>query len=282
MRIAGFSAIVLPAVLAIWIFVVGAAKSAEKEILFPIVTHVGNHNSYLYMLNPSSKYWMRGELEERSPGRGGSHKPINIAPGSMSSSFPNWDFAGPGEWKRGWARARYHFTGVSEADKERVENLRLLAWTELILLERKGWRGDPTNPLLAVASIPAVEPALEFRVAGIHRKNPRAEGEPEAEAAIVILNPSEEPIQIEVTLFHYNNEEEVQVKNTLSVPPMDRLSRFLWELMTEGKDDPPERPERSSRSTLHIRGGAPIAVAALLYYPDGVFANLPVVRVGDK
>ena len=193
----------------------------------------------------------------------------------MSRSFPNWDFGGIGEWRRGWARFRYRFLGVPDADKERVESLRLLAWTELILLERRGWRGDP-NPVIAVANIPAVEAALEFRVPGIVQRELR-----EAEAAIAILNPSEEPVRIEVTLSYYNSggAEDIQIKNLLSVPPMDRLSRFLWELMTEGKEDPPERPTRSYRSTLHIRGSTPIAVGALLYYPNGLFANLPVMRV---
>ena len=159
-----------------------------------------------------------------------------------------------------------------------MENLRLLGWTQLLLLgPNEKWPADPENSAIAVANIPAVEAALAFRVPGILRRKP------EAEAAIAILNPSKEPIQIEVTLFHYNpqehTEEDVQITNTLSVPPMKRLTRFLWELMTEGKDDPPQRPMLSYRSTLHIRGSAPIAVGALLYYSNGTFGNLPVVRV---
>ena len=106
-----------------------------------------------------------------------------------------------------------------------MEDLRLLAWTELILLERKGCC-DPNNPVRAVANIPAVEPALEFKVSGFLREDRRAQGIPEAELAIAILNPSEEPIQIEATLFH-RFDEDIQIKNTLSVPPMDRLSWFL-------------------------------------------------------
>ena len=104
--------------------------------------------------------------------------------------------------------------------------------------------------------------------------------------AIAILNPSEEPIQIEVTLFYHgevsSSGPDAWVKNTLSVPPMKRLSRFLWELMIEGKDDLPERPPRAYQSSLCIQGSAPIAVAALLYYPNGVFGNLPVVRVAQR
>ena len=49
--------------------------------------------------------------------------------------------------------------------------------------------------------------------------------------------------------------------------------------MTEGQGDPPERPMHSRYSSLSIRGSAPIAVGALLYYRNGTFGNLPVVRV---
>ena len=262
--------------LAVLLSLVGAARGAEKELLFPIVTHVGSHWSSLVMLNPSSKYEVSGHLDEESPDRGSSGHPITVAPNAATGSFPNWDFSGFGEWRRGWARLRYCFLGVPDADKERVEKLHLLAWTRLVRLERPGWLGDPTNSVVAVANIPAVEAALEFRVLGFHRRDP------EAEAAVAILNPSEDPIQVEVTLFYYNAEE-AQIKNTLSVPPMDRLSRFVWELMTEGQDDPPERPTRLHRSTLRIRGSAPIAVGALQYFPStGVFGNLPVVRVDQR
>ena len=278
--------VTLTIVLAVLLSVVGSIRGEIREIFFPIVTHAESdqgpaYRSNLFLLN-SSEYSVKGDLLEASPGTGRSHKDLTIAPNSMSGSLPNWDFGGLGEWRSGWARFRYRFVDVPDADKERVSKLRLLAWTELKLFKRGGWSGDPTNPVVGVANLPAVEAALEFRVPGILRREP----EKPAEAAIAILNPSEEPIQIEVTLFHYNpkehNEKDVQITNMLSVPPMDRLSRFLWELMTEGREDPPARPLHSYRSTLRIRGSAPIAVGALLYYRNGTFGNLPVVRVDQK
>lgn len=262
--------------LAVLLSVVGATWGTERELLFPIVTHVGKHRSTMFVLNPSSKYRVSYSMEARSPYVGGTGIQNTLEPNSIAGFGANFDFT-PSDLRGGWGYVRYRFLGVPDADKERVKNLRLLAWTELILLKRDEWIGNPKNSVISVANIPATESALEFRVPGILR------GEPGTEVAIAILNPSEDPIQIEVTLF-YNPDapEGVQVKNTSSVPPMSRLSRFLWELMTEGKDDPPERPTHSSRSTLRIQGSAPIAVGALLYYPNGVFGNLPVVRVDQQ
>ncbi len=257
-------------ILVVLLSVVGPIRGAERELLFPIVTHVGNYNSRMVVMNPS-KYRVSYHIKGLSPGAGGSGSSGTLEPDSMSVFEPG-PFLRRADFKGGWGFVRYSFLGVPDADKERAKRLRLLAWTELRLLDKE----HPLVPVIAIASIPAVEAALEFRVPGVFRRD--------EEAAIAILNPSEEPVQIEVTLHRYRrpvrNPPYVQVKNRLTVPPMERLSRFLGELMTEGKDDPLEVPPPPNGSTLHIRGSAPIAVAALLYnHGTGAYGNLPVVRV---
>ena len=259
-------------ILAVLLSVVGPIQGAEREFLFPILTHVGNYRSRMVVMNPS-KYSVSYHMKALSPSAGGSGVGGTLDPHSMSGFGANFDI-NPSDFRGGWGFVRYNFLGVPDADKERVERLRLVAWTELRLLEKE----HPLVPVIAIASIPAVEAALEFRVPGVFRRD--------EEAAIAILNPSEEPIQIEVTLYYYRrpvrNSPYVQVKNTLSVPPMARISRFLGELMTEDPDNPLELPLSwtSSRITLSIRGSAPIAVGALLYNRGtGAYGNLPVVRV---
>ena len=224
------------------------------------------------VLNPT-EYSVNIYMTGRRPNGGGSGVSSTMPPNSMKFFYPQheWNFV---DFRGGWGTLKYYFVGVPAA-KERVENPRLLAWTELVFRELGGWSSGPSNPVTAVTSIPAVEAALEFRVPGVLRED--------AEVAIAILNPSEDPIQIEVTLFRYRRpvpkSQHVQVKNMLSIPPRSRLNRFLGELMTEGKDDSLEFPPPPNDSTLHIRGSAAIAVAALLYYRNGTFGNLPVVRV---
>ena len=258
-----------PIVLVILLSVGGTARA--KELFFPIVTHVGNYKSAMVILNPSEfrvSYYMKG----LSPDEGGVGLSSTLQPNGRKGFSPDGEF-NPKEFRGGWGFVKYSFLEVLPVDKERVESLRLLGWTQLALL-------GPSGEWIAVANIPAVEPALEFRVPGILY--------PEAEAAIAILNPSKEPIQIDLTLYHYrkplSGSPYVQVTNTISIPPMQRLSQFLWELMTESKETPPERPLpwTSTSSTLRIRGSAPIAVGALLYYHStGAFGNLPVVRVAQ-
>jgi len=261
-------------ILAVLVSVVGPTRGAEQELLFPIMTHVGNYSSRMVLLNPS-KYSVRYRISARRSSGGGVSLNSTMDPNSMKGYRPDGDI-NPIDFTDGWGSLQYRYLEVPDADQERVKNLRLLAWTELTLLKRRGRTGDPANPVISVASIPAVEAALEFRVPGILQRD--------EEAAIAILNPSEEPVQIEVTLYRYRtpvrNPSYIQVINMPSVPPMERLIRFLAELMTEGKDDPLELPLPPYQSTLHIRGSAPIAVGALLYnHGTGVFGNLPVVRV---
>ena len=137
--------------------------------------------------------------------------------------------------------------------------------------------GDPTDSVVAVANIPAVQAAAEFRVPGFSAANRRQKWH------WAILNPSEEPIEVEATLFYHNEEgSHLNSRTHSTVPPMDRVSRFLWELMTEG-------PERShgaasgfrpqfvahSRQRTHWRGSI-----ALL--PEWRFGNLPVERVDSE
>ena len=254
----------------------GAAGSSLGELLFPVMTNVGNHHSTLFLLNPS-EFTADGRLEEYSAGAMTDQAYITVDPNSMSSNVRNGDFSDPGEWNRGWGVFTYRFSGDSEADRERLLKQRLLGWTQLVFFDPEKWMGDPTDSVVAVANIPAVQAAPEFRVPGILRSDP------EAEVALSILNPSGEPIEAEATLFYHNEEgEQIELRNTLTVPPMDRVSRFLWELMTEGQDDPMERPLGVDRSSLRIRGSAPIGVGALLYYPNGVFGNLPVERVDSE
>ena len=260
--------------------VIGTIRGNERELLFPIVTHVGRYDSVMFVLNPT-EYSVIYRLHGEAPGSGGvtlNNSASPMPPHSMSSFRPDGDI-NPVEYKGGWGSLKYRFLEVPAADKERVKNLHLLAWTELRLSELSH-RPGPINPVTAVASIPAVEGALEFEVPGVFQRD--------KETAIAILNPSEESIQIDVVLYHYrepiSGAPDIQVTNTLSVPPMQRLSWFLRELMSEGKGEPLEFPLSwaPKRSTLHIRGSAPIAVGALLFYRNGTFGNLPVVTVEDK
>ena len=263
----------------------GGEVHYSKNLYFQILTQDGPHHSTLFVLNPF-EYEIVGEWEEHpGPNSTATHSPDLLNPNAWRSIFPEWQSltTGPQDWRCGWAIFKYRFR-VPADEKERGESLRLLGWTRLILLERERQGPhiqeiDPTNPVIAVANIPTVEAALEFKVPGILRSEPRR-----AEAAISILNPWRGPVQIEVTLFYQDakrrrDAEDVQITNRLELPYSDRLSRFVWELMTKGKDDPPERATELYRSTLHIRGSAPIAVGALLYYPNGVFGTLPVVSV---
>ena len=260
--------------------VIGIARGTDRELLFPIVTHVGHFDSVMFVLNPT-EYRVTYRLHGEAPGSLGitlDNPASPMPPHSMRSFRPDGDI-NPVEYRGGWGSLKYRFLEVPPADKERVKNLRLLAWTELRLSELSH-RPGPINLVTAIASIPAVEAALEFKVPGVFQKD--------KETAIAILNPSKEPIRIDVILHHYrepiSGAPDIQVTNTLSLPPMQRLSGFLRELMSEGKDNPLEFPLSwaPKRSILHIRGSAPIAVGALLYYrPGGVFGNLPVVRVGQ-
>lgn len=263
-------------VLTVLLSVVGVTKGATKELLFPIVTHVGAYDSRMVVLNPS-EFSVTCRISGRRESGGGATLTATMSPNSMLSFGANSGI-NPSEFRGGWGVVKCGgISGVPDADMGRGA-LPLLAWTELTLLgPNEEWPTDPQNSVIAVASIPAVEPALEFSVPGVFRKD--------QETAIAILNPSEEPIQIDVTLYHYRDPVSdtpyIQVTNTLSVPPMQRLSRFLGELMSEGQDKPLEVPWSwtSSRITLHIRGSAPIAVGALLYYRNGLFGNLPVLRM---
>ena len=175
--------------------VIGTTRGNERELLFPIVTHVGRYDSVMFVLNPT-EYSVIYRLHGEAPGSGGVtvvNSASPMPPHSMSSFRPDGDI-NPVEYKGGWGSLKYRFLEVPAADKERVKNLHLLAWTELRLSELSH-RPGPINPVTAIASIPAVEGALEFEVPGVFQRD--------KETAIAILNPSEESIQIDVVLYHY-------------------------------------------------------------------------------
>ena len=231
------------------------ARAEDKILYFPILTHVGDFRSVLKIMNPS-EYKVRYKLRATSPVGGtlnvrGTLRPFR-GQGVRASGDLNFI-----RRQGGWGLVRYHFLEAEETD-----SLNIIGWTELSF-------GEFGNPI-STTNIPAVEAALEFRVPAIW--------DDKSETAVAILNPSKESVQIDVTLLLWKDRE---IRNRLSIVPESRLSRFLWELVSEGQEQKPDRPfDTEHHAQLHIRADTPIAVGALHYYHStGTFAALPVVAV---
>lgn len=222
--------------------------SVQQELVFPFVTTIAGYRTDLVVLNPEDESRnVSAVIRVYDRGIGRRTASFQLHSNSIFSYAPWADLVPPKY--NGWARLTYW------------SPVRFSAWSELRLV-------NPTPP--TIVQIPAVEPALEFHVAGIL--------EEDQETALSIVNPSEMQVRIDVTLFDAGGV--VEIENALEIPPLKRLSRFLWELLTEGTTNPPERPSDGQIRTLRVRGNIPIAMGALRFFPtSGAFFNLPVVRI---
>ena len=77
-------------VLAVLLSVVVTVRGAEREFLFPIVTHVGGHSSTMFVLNPT-EYKVRYGLTGHSPYSGHSGLSSTLEPNSIESFRPDFD-----------------------------------------------------------------------------------------------------------------------------------------------------------------------------------------------
>jgi hypothetical protein len=132
----------------------------------------------------------------------------------------------------------------------------------------------PSTEKLSSVQISAVEPARDFRLpVTINRYR---------QTALALVNPSTvDTIRIKITILDASGESpKLSVPDTfeISIGPMERVSKFLWQMAQEQLAvtviiPPPEQYQGSVRLTSSSR----FAVGALnIMFPEGKFAAIPV------
>jgi hypothetical protein len=112
----------------------------------------------------------------------------------------------------------------------------------------------------------AVVPALQFGTAVILGQEGRY-------SALSIVNPSNSAIA-NVRFQVFDSSGQTAGEAVASVPPLNRLSKFVGELVNVSF-----APALGFRGSIRVSSNIPIAVAALdVSVPDGKFVNIPMWR----
>ncbi|MGI8782750.1 MAG: hypothetical protein ACR2L2_03750 [Acidobacteriota bacterium] len=126
----------------------------------------------------------------------------------------------------------------------------------------------PSTEIVTSVQLGATAAATEFRAtASITDKR---------ESAYALVNPSATQTAT-IELDAYNSSGMVVDQNTLKIPPLGRISKFLFELLNLGKVfiQTPQRPT-AYHGSVRFRSDIPIAVAGLnVLSPEGKLVNLP-------
>jgi hypothetical protein len=132
----------------------------------------------------------------------------------------------------------------------------------------------PSSEVISTTQTTAVRPAQEFRFPITINRN--------RQTAVAVVNPSASAtIDIQVSILDENGTEAklgVPASFELTVPPLQRISSFVWELAVEQSAlaVAPPVPEMLHGSVVMTSDG-PMAVGAVnMLYPEGKFENVVV------
>ncbi|HSR53327.1 MAG TPA: hypothetical protein VLV83_21080 [Acidobacteriota bacterium] len=132
----------------------------------------------------------------------------------------------------------------------------------------------PSQSVQTTVQIAPVRPAQEWSADVVIR--------PQRESAFALVNPDLSESAL-VTVTAFDAQGEVFDSNEIELPPGQRISQLLFELLNRGKVfiQPPQRPA-DYRGSIRISADRPIAVAGLnVLLPEGKWSNI-IVKAVDQ
>jgi hypothetical protein len=255
-----------------------SSSSAANEVVLPIVVNGAFaeklHYQTIFTILNASRQQVQTSLQVYSnQGKPGgvfcapiapppSSATSLLVPGAESVQFTSADLP----YLDGWALLRWE----GSASLLAAEELTLVAAAPqacLLVCNR------PSTEKLSSTQIPAIKPAKEFRLPvtfNLYRQT-----------ALAIINPSAvETATVRISLLDLSGKNAnlgVPDSFEIRIPPLQRVSKFLWQLARESSALTVVIPAPESfQGSVILASNIPIAVGALhIMFPQGKFVAIP-------